>query len=101
MRRFDMAICQSETVNSVLQGPDPAVAAADTMFDVRDDLENLAGKLGSLEDLARFLAMEVQGGGNHSETAGAFFSIMNLATGFKDEANALVERLMVLEGVRS
>jgi hypothetical protein len=93
-----MATCQSETVNSVLQAPD--TTKADSIYQVRDDLEDIAGKLDSLEDLARFLAMEVQGDGNHSETAGVFFSIMNLAAGLKDEANALVERLMVLEGVR-
>jgi oligoribonuclease NrnB/cAMP/cGMP phosphodiesterase (DHH superfamily) len=73
-----------------------AEQAGDMLSEVRNDLEGLAAELDSLEDLARFLAMEVQGGG-HSEAAGTFFSIMNLTQRFKQDANALVDRLMAIE----
>ena len=63
---------------------------------VRNGLDTLSGKLDSLEDLARFLAMEVQGDG-HSEAAGSFFSIMNLVEYCKNEANQLLDRLMEVE----
>jgi hypothetical protein len=87
-----MATCQSETVNSIPQAPEQ-----DNQSEVRVDLDTLVCRLDSLEDLARYLAMEVQGVG-HTETAGSFFSIMNLLEGFKLEARDLVERLMALNG---
>jgi hypothetical protein len=73
-----------------------AEPAGDMLSEVRDGLESLAAELDSLEDLARFLAMEVQGGG-HSEAAGTFFSVMNLTQRFKQDANDLVDRLMAIE----
>jgi hypothetical protein len=88
-----MAIPGNTTVND---GPQGLAEEADNLFKVRDDLDTLSGKLDSLEDLTRFLAMEVQGGG-HAETAGSFFSIMNLVESIKHEALDLVGRLMAIE----
>jgi hypothetical protein len=73
---------------------------ADDLFEVRDDLDTLAGKLESMEDLFRFMAMH-HDDGIGAEIVGFMFSMMNLTAAFKVEARELVDRLMVLEPANS
>jgi hypothetical protein len=69
---------------------------AETYFEIRDDLDTLSGKLESLEDLFRLMAMHPSDGIT-SEMVGFHFSMMNLACTFKTDARVLVDRMMAIE----
>jgi hypothetical protein len=73
----------------------PAENQADALFEVRDRLDTLSGKLESMAGLAGFAGMRY--GENDHHLSGMFFSIQNLGEAFRAEACDLVQRLMELE----
>ena len=92
-----MAIIDNAGVNDAGQAEISASSTteADSLFQVRDDLETLAGNLSSMAMLAGFCGMRYSESDFH--LSGAFFSLQNLADQFHADANGLVDRLMTLE----
>jgi hypothetical protein len=79
-------------------------AATDTYAEVRDDLESLMGDLESSHLLVGFIVtreLETDRNALGHDTTGALFSVQNLLELLKERGDALVDRMMALEGDRA
>lgn len=89
-----MAIVQDGGVNHAPQA-EITTERPSALFEVRDDLDTLSGKLESMAGMAGFAGMRYSETDHH--LSGMFFSIQNLADALRAEANELVNRLVELE----